>query len=240
MKAIWCTDDIRRGHVDATYVCKLLSFYVVKYENTSSVFVRCAFYDDVGNGRSNPWNRQLLLTPSPTSYLSDIYPFSILPASFLVRPCMLIPLPNNAMTAAWSGEPQETTVVSVNDFMRPLNAVKFFDAKCYEVPPYPIVEADGTFCRVPPQIAGKLVESTWGSTLMWGVITRFEKETNKLLVTLLSSTGGLVEGTYSGRFMQRDYQVINQTWDLSDGGGVKYIVPAYSHSHNYNWRVSSL
>jgi hypothetical protein len=237
-KAIWSEDDVVAGRADgATYVCKMTAVYVCRYNTShSTVFFRGVFYDDVGGGRSNPWNDQLLVTPARRTALStEYYPYSLLPASFIVRPCMLVSLPKSQETSVWSGEAVETPVFSVNDFMRPLNPAKYFRSDCITVPPFPVLDKHGNVSPLPLQVAGR-ADERWGYTT-WGVIKRYNKEDSSIHVQILNSVGR--GGAFQGQYMQRHTQSVYEQWKLFDTNQkISHIVPGVTHSRIVSWTLA--
>ena len=228
-KAIDEPEDVPFGHPVNTYVCKVIGIYLVRYKTTSMVFFKGAFYDDVGGGRCNPWNEQLLLTPASRTYMSDIYPYAVIPATFLVRPCMLVPMPKSTETVRMSGEPIETVILSCNDFMRPLLPDKYFSKLSTTVPVYPFLTPEGTIRLHPPQVAG---QKTARGFTTWGVITRFNAAEDKVTIQEVNSVGR--EGRYQGTFMQREGGHVYRTWSLLD---IQYIVNATTHSRKISWSL---
>ena len=228
IKGITNVNEAVSGTFNTEYVCNIKAVMVAVHDDdTVSVFFRASFFDDVGGGRCNPWNGQLLVKPADRVCMSDdYYPYRILPASFLLRPVILVPLPKNNETAQWTSEEPDTEVFCVNDFMRPLNAEKF-TSLATNVPPYPSV-VNGAVRLVPPQIACQ-VDGNWGYRT-WGVITHFNADSSTISVKMLSSVGG--RGSFQGTIMMRNGQEIVDKWDLSD---VQKIVAGSSHSRRFTW-----
>ena len=192
------------------------------------VFFRNHFFNDVGGGRVNPWSNQLLLQPADRDFLSEIYPYSLLPASFLIIPCMLVSQPSTLETAAWSGEPVSTPIVSVNDFLRPL-LPKYFPSKCTAIPAFPALNVDGTLRRAPAQVVSRLDFSF----TVWGLIYAYDPRNQSVTVHRLRSVGG-TGGRFTGSHLQQNGENVSEEWKLSE---VISIVNAKSHGRSIYWNV---
>ena len=170
----------------------------------------------------------MIVTPATRPYMSDTYPYRLLPASFLLRPCMLVPLPHTPTTVQMTGEDIDLDCFCVNDFYRPLNARNFRD--CASVPVYPALTREGVVRLVPPQIA-QSVDPRWGSNI-FGVVTRFDVRTSRVRVKQVSSAG--VGGNYTGGLMQRGGKHVVLDWNLTD---IVSLVNGGFHSNRYSWHI---
>lgn len=151
----------------------------------------------------------------------------VIPASFIVRPCILVELQESEETLAWSGERRGVQVYSLNDFMRPSIPLSDNLLRFKRIAPIPRRVADPSV-----QAGRQVVSSALDGSVVYGRVVALNPGKKARLDVVVELLRGVEGRPRCGKVLTVAGRVVQDIWPARQ---ILEVFESKIHSRVISW-----